>query len=1545
MRKWVFGVFVAIAVIVIAGLTALWVIIDTDWGHERIRRYALDGLQGAAHGRVSIGRVSGDLLHGVTIRDVSITDSTGAAFISVASITTNYKIADLWNKRILLDHATIVRPLIVLNHPPQGPWNYERIFPRDTTPHPASTQPQWGDWVRLTNARIVDGKVILRTPWSPGAALDRRTADSVTRAALSGTSRIMVDEVPGGFQKRTEFDSIFGRIPLLNIAQPGSPSHLADVASLSTNAYFFRSPAQFRNVRGKFSFTGDSMWWRNAYAEFPASKVTGDGSFAFTSSDMTLGLHGDPATFADIEWAYPHLPSDGRGTLDARIVWRDGVQDYQFSNADVTTRGARIKGSLGMRLADTLTFHNTDLAFAGLDTRTAAELIPGFRSPRPGTFAGHATVSGGRHALAVNGDVTFDDPRAGRSRLVANGEVGFLENGNVRARNLQLRMLPLQVSMARTWDSSLPIAGEVTGTTKVNGSTETRLAMTLDVTHVDRGERSALSGSATLHFPGATQVDADLDAKPISLAEVGRFFPTAGLQGSAAGPIHAHGPVRDMKVDTDLRLSDGGRFTTTGTLDLAGAAKAYDLDASLYTLNLNAIDSKAPVTSLTAHVTATGRGTQLATMSSNVAADFSASHFMQGNDSIAFDTLSIRATAADGMAHLEHLYAAGAQTRATASGGFGLVSNKSDSVVYAIDVDSLGALNRWLPRAADTAAVPPRPGVTAQILAKARADSAALDKRTEIERIVSGKPAPKLVVNKPPPVPRDTLLGRVHLAGTIRGSVSDFDLHGTAVGDSIIARGNAARHVVGTYDWTGARTAESKLSASASADHVSAMGFSFDSVTAKATYAAAGQEIPCAADRGAGCLALPEGATGHLELAVRQGDSTNLRRYAASGDYSLYSDRRELRLANMTLRFDTAQWMTPHPDTISWGKEGVRVSDFDLRNRGSGRVHVNGLIPTEGVADLAIDVDSFPVANVVDLLQSDLKTTGDATLHGTVKGTLSHPTLEARFGLTAAEYNGAPVPDFIGRLTYADEKLAAHVDALHGSGQPMTTVDASLPVNLAITGVTGDRLLAQPLSLDVVGDSLPIDLIPDLTDLVSNVNGHAAGKFSMRGTFKRPELNGTLTLDHATTTITATGATISDMTGSVRMLGDTVFVDSLAGSAIGRLRLSGALGVGSWREPSFDLTLTSSGARLLNNDYGDLRVDSRVTLTGPFSQAAAKGDITVTQGIIYAPEASGRTLVGAGDPGLFNVLDTASDLAHQLFPTQSPLLTHLTADLTVRISQNTWVRNREANVEIYTEDPLIVHDSAQSLVLTGVITTDRGDYTVLSKRFQIRRGSAMFIGAPGLNPLLQVTGEYQVEVPARPAANIRVLIGGTLQRPNLSLESDAQPPKSQSELLTLLAFGQSTSSFVAANNSSVISTGATTDIVGNGAQFAARRLGTVALGVLAQQADVQAGRALKADVFNITPADIPAEVGSGGLVGLANQTKIEVGKYISPQTFVSLEEQARNVGASIERRAADGWRFTATVEPRLLLLEPTLNAQPYRGVTSIGIFVLRDWRF
>ncbi len=115
---WTFAVIVTLAVAVVV---AMLVLTGTDWGRERVRRFAQNSLNGMIHGKATIGRLSGNLLVGMTVHDLTITDSAGTPFIAVESFRGDYSIAALLRKRIWINHAVAVRPLVVLDKRAAGP--------------------------------------------------------------------------------------------------------------------------------------------------------------------------------------------------------------------------------------------------------------------------------------------------------------------------------------------------------------------------------------------------------------------------------------------------------------------------------------------------------------------------------------------------------------------------------------------------------------------------------------------------------------------------------------------------------------------------------------------------------------------------------------------------------------------------------------------------------------------------------------------------------------------------------------------------------------------------------------------------------------------------------------------------------------------------------------------------------------------------------------------------------------------------------------------------------------------------------------------------------------------------------------------------------------------------------------------------------------------------------------------------------------------------------------------------------------------------------
>jgi translocation and assembly module TamB len=404
------------------------------------------------------------------------------------------------------------------------------------------------------------------------------------------------------------------------------------------------------------------------------------------------------------------------------------------------------------------------------------------------------------------------------------------------------------------------------------------------------------------------------------------------------------------------------------------------------------------------------------------------------------------------------------------------------------------------------------------------------------------------------------------------------------------------------------------------------------------------------------------------------------------------------------------------------------------------------------------------------------------------------------------------------------------------------------------------------------------------------------------------------------------------------------------------VRLTGTLGIGDWREPTFNLAFQAQDAELLNNDLGDIHADVNLRVTGPFAHANVTGQLSVVHGVLFIPEPSGKKLVGAGDAQLFSVVDTSVAAEREIFPAQSPLFEGLTVDVALTVDRGTWVRSKDANVEIYTDGPLQVSVQGDALTLVGAVNADRGEYTFLSKRFQITRGSALFVGSPDLNPTVQVTAEYQVKQ-ATNVTNIRVLVGGTVQKPRISLESDAQPPLSQSDLLSYLAFGQSSGTLLQIGSTGTLAGGAQGNSVLNAATT---RLAGVAVGVALDELEGDAARSLGLDVFNVTPGDLPVLQGQSSVSEFLRGTEIEMGRYLSPSTFISgvttpgvftcaggnrQNSSCAIPGFTLQYRTNKGYRFETSLTPRYILDPPTLAGQTAAGTSQFGAFLIREWRF
>ncbi|MBC7790812.1 MAG: translocation/assembly module TamB domain-containing protein, partial [Anaerolineae bacterium] len=1287
----------------LAGLAAVAVLVftSTDFGRERVRRFAVGRLAGMAHGIVRIGKIEGNLASGVKLIDVSITDSSGAPLLAADTIAAGYRIRDFIDKKIFLHDVKLVRPTVVLSKLADGDWNYERIFPGDTTPSPKSA-PGFGDWIRFSEVAVIEGRLMVRTPWKPSDTLAAAARDSAITVALGGGERTRIERVAGGFQKIMEFRQITGQFPRIRIADPELEGILAEVATARMIAEMFSPPAaDVRDLAGTFHVVDDSVYWRDARAQLSASRVSKlSGTYYLDPGDLWVRLHGDTVALTDVRWLYPRLPSDGGGTLDFYALIAEDSSQYIARNASVRTGSTTIAGDFGLSVGDSVRFHDTNLRFTSLGTALVEQLVPGLELPRRGTLSGRTALSGTPTSLRVDANLAFDDTRSGLSSLTAVGEIGFSGEG-FRARSLRVHASPVQVDLGKLILPELPIAGTISGRATMTGGGDRWLFTDANAVHRENGAESHVIGLAEVNLGGIGALRLDVRTMPVSLVTVGRFFPNLGLRGQASGTISIRGPFNRLVVDADLAFPDGGSADISGTVDIASEEAGYDITAQMSAFNAAAIMDGMPKTSLTGTASADGRGFEPATMRAAFVADLNDSRF----DTLSVDSARARIAVADGVARVDTLVLRTASASADASGTIGMVAPHEGTLVYRAEIDSLSAFSELLPGSSDTVRVEPRPARRARMLAKARADSTVVARATEVEREVTGSPSPALKIDSIAPIRRDSLAGWVYTAGTISGSFSQFNLRGRAAVRDLAVFGNTVQRGQLEYSLTNWGTSTAGLALGGGLKGVQAGGFAIDSADVRIAY---------------------QDPDGRLELAIRQADDQE---YVAKANFELHLEHNELHIEDLRLRFDTTVWASAHPGTVRWGRRGIELEDVEMRSGDSGRVYVDGLLPTEGVLDLQVEIQGFQIANLVDLLQTDIEAKGVFALNAKLEGTRSAPRFAGTAGVAEINYRGTEFPDVRATFQYADAELVAHAEVVkEGRSTPLLTADGKLPVNLAFTGIEGDRFRDAALTLDIVADSLPLEVLPRFTDVVSDIEGRAIGKIAVRGTLSRPVLAGAVALDLGSMRVVQSGMRLRDITGALHIVGDTLVIDSLIGRTPGRhggaVQMAGTLDLAKLSEPGFDLDIIVNDARILENDLGTIDANADLTVSGPFDAVYINGSAEIIHGVIYIPKPDSKTAVKPGDPAVFAVVDTSVLANRALLPAQSPLLENLRIDMDLHISRGTFARSAEGNIEIFTPEDvgplsISVDRAKSSLTLEGMVSAERGMYSVAGREFEI----------------------------------------------------------------------------------------------------------------------------------------------------------------------------------------------------------------------------------
>ena len=1516
---------------ILLGATIVLVLATTPWGNERVRRLVVSQANQRLAGELSIDRMRGNLLSGATLTNVQLLDSLKHPVFAARRVEVHYGLMAALRREVVIESIVLDTPVVVLDKRPGERWNFQSLMKRSTTPADTTvtkTPPV------LKEITVRHGRLVYRRPWRPDSTLTAAARDSAITKALDPAARKRTMRVPNGYQRVLDYRNIDAHLPSVTMAHGKQPLAV-QIGALSMIGEPYRPPSiDVRSLIGTLFVNKDSLWWRGAHMVLPGSKVSGDGTIGFHRSGFLLDLTGSPVALADLRWLAPKLTSDGGGNLRYRMHLFGDTAEFAITDADIKYGDASLVGNASVARVGTgkhadMIIKGADLTVAHLRTATIHELAPALKLTRTGTLDGHLVVSGAPSTMVVDADVRFDDAKAGRSHVIARGGIGLA--GGVRARDLKVQLMPLQVATLGGSGLKIPLGGVLSGDATVNGTQREGWSVRGDVTHVERDARSRVVGSGRYQAAGK-RVVADATISPLSLVTIRKFAPSAQLRGSVTGKVHAEGTTRDLRVSGVLHSTSGGSIDGRGTVALAGKRTRYDVSVALDALNANAFTRRAPVTNLTGTIVARGTGTSPSTANAVFNADLVRSRY----DTFTIERVLARGSTANGLLRLDTLNAIDRGIEARAHGTFGLTSARSGVLTFMLDVDSLHSLRRFI-GSSDSALVAVASGRQGARLAAARADSARRADAVRIEQLALGlPPGVALVMDTLPAIRRDSLAGSLHASGQLTGNVKELGIDATVRGAGLVARGYSARQLNGVAVSKNVRDRAQALTFRVDADTVQASGLAFEQVHAAGNW----QNKRITSD-----------------LRIRQ---DSLVSYAALGSYaSPDKGVHDVRLDSLRMQFDTLVWRLAHPGAARFAHGSIDLDSIDLRSSARGRLFANGTVPKDGPVHLEIAAEEVRVSTVLRALQRDVNAEGVLATALHVTGTRTDPAFTGQATLRGASYKGTRAPDADVDLRYATQRLALDAVARDSTGHRVLAGTASLPLDLSLGSVTGSRKLGGALIADVLFDSLALASLPLGSRAYEDIRGMLVADAHARGSWKTPLYTGRGALRDGAVTVVSTGMRVTDGVADLHLTGDSLLLDSLTARARGPLRASGSVDLRDLAHPFVNFTAAGQDVRVMDATRGLVDVDASIVALGPLDALRVTGSGEMKGGFLALKQFRKDLLrvKAPGDLAYFAVFDTSANVGDALRVREALAKKRrvaIIADLSLVVDRGNYYRNRpDANTEFFTGRGEVVRahidQRSSDQWAVGFVRIGNGIAFFRTLAFVPARGSLTFGPHTNAVGIVQQVGERAVWEPGRGFFPVQFLTGGTSKAPSVGLESGTLFPIRGRELNSYLTLGRQSTSLLQQSGSSLSgSAGWSGQLGGETGALAHRQQGATALGVVLHDIGTGATKEFGLDAFSVSPADVPTELVFGKTGGVRGAL-VEGGRYVTTDRYIAgqLRFTTGIPGIRMSQKFGTLYRFDIGIEPRFLFRAPEELGitHPTERSGAFGAFLTRLWDF
>ncbi len=1459
---------VALVGTILVGVIAVALIVSqTPWFRDWLRRYIVRESKQYVNGELSIGGLSGNLLFGVGLSDLAV-DVSGQRVVAIKGLEVDYSVFEIVSKGIVLDDIKVTAPTLRVEHDANG-WNLGHLIKaqQQESNREGPARP-----ISLPSIEVTDGTIYI----------DDRTGSSTLRLP----SRIDRLHIKGSF----EYEPVHYSIQLADVSFHGSSPDFT-----------------LQQLAGGLAIRDDDLYLQKLNVRTGESAMTIDGAIRdyLNTPNLELTTSGK-VSVPEIARIVP--AAEGYGLNPSFDVKANGPASNLALDLRAESEAGRVQGQV------TADVKSPDMGVKGELDLAGFNLAPVLKDPaQRSDLTGHAkvdvTLASAPEAAPVmdrlRGTFAFDGPRVVAAGYQASNVrvTGGIEgpritlDGRAAAYGGTATAKGFIVTPAKGRTVQFDLSGSASGVDlrRLPASTGVpEIATNLNASeyHVS-GKAGQIEGTATLER-------SEVEGATVAAGTVAQFATSRGnVSYSARGAVsdldlqrigHAFDitaldkPDYQTHINSEFDIKGAGTKIETMTLDASGTLT----DSDAWGAHLPQLVYEAHLDEGALALKADGRFEHLDPAR------------VSGNSAVAG---SVTGTA-DVSARIAKISAPITPEGVTATGKVTLESSR----VGALQIDSAVVDGRYASQVGDlTELTLTGPDVKLNAAGRLALDTTSASNLKYHVEAIDLTALAKLAG-------QEGVSGSAVLDGTLTGNQASLQTTGSMNGSGLAYGGNSALDANAQYTVTipELRFADAQVKATTAATFVEVGGQQINELKATTTYASKRLEF---------------------DANVQQQE----RALEASGDVIFHPDHQEIHLPSLALSTQGIEWrMAPGgAAAIQYGSNRIELEGVTLVS-GNQSIAASGTI---ALNDEAAPGELTVQARNVDIAQLDRLSLQNRGLGGqldaTVKmeGTAKSPVVDGHVQVTGGSFQSYKYDSLTADVGYKPAGIT--LDAtLQQSPTEAITAKGTVPMTLFQPSGVG-HVPPSPgdeVDLHITSTALDLGVIQGFTTAVTNVTGVVRADVRLTGSGKDPHVEGIVDIRGGGFGVPATGVSYTGLDTTLALSSDRITIPNLRivdeeGKA---MTITGSLATHARQVGAVDVKITSNDFEIIDNELGDVGVETNLEVTGQLRRPKIAGDVKLQSArlevdkilaLFYDPysitalpevpsaersaEQSGSAEAATHEALASAETSAAAPGAEQKAATETPpapsgVFGPLELDVRLRIPENLVLRGNslrpggptgtalgDINITVGGNVHIGKPPDGQ-LTLLGSVDTVRGTYTFQGRRFDlVRGGTVRFIGEPQLNPLLDISATREIP---NTGVTAKVHITGTVKAPELQLSSE--PPLDESDVLALIIFNRPINELGTGERASLAATA-----------------GGIATGFLAQPLGESIGRALDLDLFEITTTTT-----EGGDLGAG----VTVGQQIGDRVFFKLRQTFGERTTSefmVEYQLTDFLRVQATGAP------------------------------